>query len=106
MSNYTPGPWKLETAPGGPNEGWCISAKTTLDGSEHHVILAQRNAIQGEEFAANARLIVAAPELAEMVSILAHHLNAMIDDPEDFRVPDLERAFTLLRQINGKEDPE
>ena len=55
---------------------------------------------------ADARLIAAAPEMVEVIEVLAFHLNRVIDDPEDFRVPDLEKAYALLKRIAGEEEPE
>ena len=104
---YTPRPWKLETAQGGPNNGWCISAEKSEYG-EQYVVLAQRGPIEGKEFAGNAKLMAAAPEMLELLDDACFELNIICDalqpnqglgHAEAIR----NRIDAFLQRITGKE---
>lgn len=97
MSNHTPGPWKLETAPGGVNDGWQISSENTSRGKGRYVILASRGPITGEEFAGNARLMVAAPEMKDRLKEAKECLIYLTPWWED----DLERIEGVIDSINA-----
>lgn len=74
---HTPGLWKLETAPKGANDGWQISSDNTSRGKGRYVILATRGPIDGEEFAGNARLMAASPEMYDLLIKAADELHAI-----------------------------
>ena len=100
--SFTPGPWKLETAPGGANDGWQISSENTSCGKGRYVVLASRSPITGEEFAGNARLIAAAPELVDK---FREALRIITTQTPQHKINEfLKGAAELLRRIKGEEE--
>ena len=108
MSKFTPGPWKLETAPGGANDGWQISSENTSCGKGRYVVLASRGPITGEEFAGNARLIAAAPEMKDLLWDAWQDLNALSQGDQTYdacyeATKTMEKIMSLLRRIEGED---
>ena len=101
---FTPGPWKLETAPGGANDGWQISSENTSCGKGRYVVLASRGPITGEEFAGNARLIASAPEMKDLLWDAWQDLNALSQGDQTCDAcyeakKTMDRIMALLRSI-------
>lgn len=102
MSKYTPGPWRLQNEREGAGindyvwsdaesreeredaSSWCIA---TVHAREHHATRI-----------ANAKLIAAAPDMAEALAYIVRASEPGIDQSDD----DLERFIANVRDIANK----
>ena len=91
MSNFTPGPWNILLDE-------FIVPKAPI--GETVPVIAKMDGPNNAELRANARLIAAAPEMAELLGEFLQGLGDFITE-----IPDeaIERAEALLRRINGEE---
>jgi len=63
MGEWTPGPWIAQPDPHGTSDDWCIGVGDQID----RVAVCSAN---------DARLIAAAPELAEALSVIVDYLGS------------------------------
>lgn len=106
-AQWTPGPWHVETRDF-PNRAPVLKAQAIV-GSDGHTITEGAWGSTWTQSDANARLIAAAPEMADMIARLETGLADMrrrgvIDESDDSQWLDavITNARAVLARINGE----
>lgn len=90
---WTPGPWVVTDEPGyGRVEG------TQVAGSDGYIVALAIGDVEELPHEANARLIAAAPEMAEVLASIVK-MHAIVD--RGIAPIDLDKARALLARIRG-----
>ena len=92
-SEYTPGPWHAIHAPG--------NTHLTIHGEVYDVAIT-RPAGSIERESANARLIAAAPEMLEVLSVLVGVFDPDKQCVYEFARPLIERVSTIIKKARGE----
>lgn len=95
MSGHTPGPWEVEYVIDGAFEVRHVQ-------SDDYFVVAARNSMPSRhaEFAANARLIAAAPELLDALKALLSRAQRELADPED--VGEIGQSLAAIAKAEGR----